>query len=207
MSTAVCAHDSLIIYFKHENYYKINNSPVFYIHHPWLISEDNLNLFLELVNKECKKNNLNNVLLFLNSIDKTYNNFNNYIVHPNYKIKLDANYILNKRQVIDYEKYLDYINNSKVVDVECLFFSFNNTARLYCPNNLHLRTHTINNNIINQSKFIDIIFNKCKLNNMLLINSWNEWGENMAIEETENNNKLLNLIKFKLLKFIDYPSG
>jgi hypothetical protein len=80
--------------------------------------------------------------------------------------------------------------------------SFNNTARLYIPNNLDLRTHTINNNIINQSKFIDITFSKYKLNNMLLINSWNEWGEDMAIEETESNNKLLNLIKFKLLKFI-----
>jgi hypothetical protein len=192
----------LVIYFKHNNYYKINNSPVFYIHHPWLISEDQLKLFFELINKECKKNNLNDVILFLNSSEKIYNNFKNYIVHPNYKIKLDANYIHNKRQVIDYEKYLDYINNKKDVDVECLFFSFNNTSRLYFPNNLDLRTHTINNNIINQSKFIDITFSKYKLNNMLLINSWNEWGEDMAIEETENNNKLLNLIKFKLLNFI-----
>ena len=196
--------DNLIVYFNHVNYYKINNSPIFYIHHPWLISDDNLHLFYKLLNIECKKNNLNNVLLYINSSEKKYDTFYNYSINPNYKINLDFNYIHNKRNVINYEKYLNYITRKNDSDVECLFFSFNNTARLYYPNNLHLRTHTINNTIINQSKFIDIIFSKLKNNNnMLLINSWNEWGEDMSIEENEQNNKLLNLIKFKLLTFIN----
>ena len=192
--------DRLIAYFCHDNYYKINNSPILFIHHPWLISEDKLKLFTDLLNNECKKNGLNDVLLYLNSSEKKYNNYPCYAVNPNYKIKLDSNIIINKRKAIDYEKYLNYINNKPKDNIECLFFSFNNTARLYYPNNLNLRTHTVNNNIINQGKFIDITLkNK---NDILLINSWNEWGEDMSIEENEKNNKLLNLIKIKLLRFI-----
>lgn len=194
--------ENLMVYFCHDNYYKINNSPILYIHHPWFISDDNIYLFYKLLNIECKKNGLNDVLLYLNSIEKKYDNFYSYGVNPNYKIKMESNIIINNRKAIDYEKYLQYMNNKVLYDVECLFFSFNNTARLYYPNKLELRTHTINNNIINQTKFIDITFSKLNNNNMLLINSWNEWGEDMAIEENEKNNKLLNLIKFKLLKFI-----
>jgi hypothetical protein len=38
---------------------------------------------------------------------------------------------------------------------------------------------------------------------ILLINSWNEWGENMAIEPGEiNKTKYLSLIKSNLLSFI-----
>jgi hypothetical protein len=66
------------------------------------------------------------------------------------------------------------------------------------------------NSIFNQTKFIDIIFNNYQSNKndeiekILLINSWNEWGENMAIEPSEENGDLyLNMIKFKLLKFIN----
>ncbi len=194
--------ENLMVYFCHENYYKINNCPILYIHHPWFIPDNKLNLFFELLNNDCKKNGFDGVILYVNSSEKKYKQYYNYAVNPNYKIKMESNIIINKRNVIDYEKYLNYINNKSDDDVECLFFSFNNTARLYFPNKLNLRTHTINNNSINQTKFINITFNKLNKNNLLLINSWNEWGEDMAIEENEQNNKLLNMIKFKLLNFI-----
>ena len=34
--------DNLIKYFKHDNYYKIDNKPVFYIHHPYLMKNEEL---------------------------------------------------------------------------------------------------------------------------------------------------------------------
>ena len=205
----MCNIKNLILYFKHSNYYKINNRPVFYIHHPWFISIDKINLFFTLLNKECKKNKLDNVYLCLNSIDKKYENFHNYDINPNYKSKSDFKIRINDRNIIDYDKYLKFIstNNNKQ---GCIFFNFNNTARLFIPDKLNLRTSVINNNIFNQTKFIDIIFNNYQSNKsdeiekILLINSWNEWGENMAIEPSEENGDLyLNMIKFKLLKFIN----
>ena len=201
---------NLVLYFKHTNYYKINNRPVFYIHHPWFISIDKINLFYTLLNEECKKNKLDNVYLCLNSIDKKYENFHNYDMNPNYKCKSEFNMKINDRNVIDYDKYLKFISTNSNNNQGCIFFNFNNTARLYIPDKLNLRTSIINNNIFNQTKFIDIIFNNYQNNKndeiekILLINSWNEWGENMAIEPSEENDKLyLNIIKFKLLKFIN----
>jgi len=199
---------NLILYFKHNNYYKINNRPVFYIHHPWFISIDKINLFYTLLNKECIKNKLDNVYLCLNSIDKKYENFHNYDINPNYKSKADFKMRINDRNIIDYDKYLKFISTNNKQG--CIFFNFNNTARLFIPDKLNLRTSVINNNIFNQTKFIDIIFNNYQSNRndeidkILLINSWNEWGENMAIEPSEENDELyLNMIKFKLLKFIN----
>lgn len=201
---------NLVLYFKHPNYYKINNRPVFYIHHPWLISIDKINLFYTLLNKECKKIKLDNVYLCLNSIDKKYENFHNYDINPNYKCKANFNLKIDNRNTIDYAKYLKFISTNNNNKQECIFFNFNNTSRLFIPDKLNLRTSVINNNIFNQTKFVDIIFNNYKNNKndeiekILLINSWNEWGENMAIEPSEENDELyLNIIKFKLLKFIN----
>jgi hypothetical protein len=202
---------NLVLYFKHDNYYKINNRPVFYIHHPWFITIDKINLFYTLLNKECIKNKLDNVYLCLNSIDKKYENFHNYDFNPNYKNKKDYNIKVNDRNTIDYSKYLKFIStNSTSNNQGCIFFNFNNTARLFIPDKLNLRTSVINNNIFNQTRFLDIVFNNYESNKndeiekILLINSWNEWGENMAVEPSEENNELyLNMIKFKLLKFIN----
>ena len=200
---------NLVLYFKHPNYYKINNRPVFYIHHPWFIEENKIDLFFTILNKECKKNDLDNVYLVVNASERIYDNYYNYVLHPNYKGNTNTTTKLNNRNVILYDNYIDYISKmSTEINQNSIFFNFNNTCRLYIPSKLELRTHTINNNIFNQSKFIDIILNKYlnKVNDIdkiLLINSWNEWGENMAIEPSLNNdNFFLNLLKFKLIKFI-----
>jgi hypothetical protein len=92
---------------------------------------------------------------------------------------------------------------------DCLFFNFNNSARLSYPNKLNLVTKFVNTTIYNQDEYIKKIFNKYKnknrseLDKILLINAWNEWGENMVIEPGQlNNYKYLNLIKSNLLTFI-----
>ena len=62
---------------------------------------------------------------------------------------------------------------------------------------------------LNQDNYIKKVFNKYKkknrdeLNKILLINAWNEWGENMVIEPGNlNSYKYLNLIKSNLLTFL-----
>ena len=65
-----------------------------------------------------------------------------------------------------------------------------------------------NTTLYNQDKLVNILLNtykeeKTESDKILLINSWNEWGENMAIEPGEiNKTKYLSLIKSNLLSFI-----
>jgi len=189
--------NNLIDYFKHENYYKINNKPVFYIHHPYLIPENDLQLFEVLLNKKCIDNGFNGVVLYLNNMTKKNENFNNYGFHPNYKTTPE----------LDYSKYI----NQKLDDQSnCIFFDFDNSARLYIPNKLQLVNKIFNNDIYNQNTFINKVLKNYSnsetidenKNNILLINSWNEWGQNMAIEPGNlTHYKYLSLIKANLLSY------
>ena len=198
--------NNLMNYFKHPNYYKIDNKPVFYIHHPFCISESNLDLFKKVLDEECFLNGFDGSLLVLNNMEKNYKNHNNYNFHPNYK----------KFNTIDYQKYTNQLINMNNSFTDCLFFDFNNSARLSYPNKLNLITKFKNNSIYNQDKYIKKIFSKYKnknknkdgtdkdeLNKILLINAWNEWGENMVVEPGNlNNYKYLKLIKCNLLSFL-----
>ena len=186
-------------YFKHPNYYKIDNKPVFYIHHPFVIPEDSLNLFKQVLNRQCILNGFSGSLLVLNNMEKTYENNYNYNFHPNYK----------KNNTTNYSEYFKNFVNDQDNITDCLFFNFNNSARLCYPNKLNLVTKFVNTTIYNQDEYIKKIFNKYKnknrseLDKILLINAWNEWGENMIIEPGQlNSYKYLNLIKSNLLTFI-----
>lgn len=190
---------NLMSYFKHPNYYKIDNKPVFYIHHPFVIPEDSLNLFKQVLNRQCILNGFSGSLLVLNNMEKTYENNYNYNFHPNYK----------KNNTTNYSEYLKNFVNDQDNITDCLFFNFNNSARLCYPNKLNLVTKFVNTTIYNQDEYIKKIFNKYKnknrseLDKILLINAWNEWGENMVIEPGQlNSYKYLNLIKSNLLTFI-----
>ena len=188
--------NNLIKYFKHSNYYKIDNKPVFYIHHPDVIDDYHLLLFEYLLNKICIQNGFDGIQIYLNNMSKEYIGFNNYSFHPNYK----------STPQLDYGKY---IQEKITDDCNCVFFDFDNRARLYIPNKLKLSTKYFNTNIYNQNEFIakvlKIYKNKKdnKDNKILLINSWNEWGENMAIEPGNlQQYNYLSLIKMNLLSFL-----
>jgi len=48
-----------------------------------------------------------------------------------------------------------------------------------------------------------VIIKQNKINKILLINSWNNWGENTSIEPGQiNKKKYLSLLKSNLLSFI-----
>jgi len=180
---------NLMIYFKHENYLKIDNKPIISIHHPWFMKDDEIDIFYSILESNCKCNGFNGVELLLNNNFKLYQKYKNYSFNPNYKNPHYSSCYSNN--TLDYQKYITsmqtQINNSS--DIQTLFYSFDNSARLFEPNKLHLKTVLSNNNdyniqIYNNNiiKAYDITTNRSEIEKILLINSWNEWGENMAIE-------------------------
>ena len=191
-------------YFKHRNYYKIQNKPVFYIHHPFEMSDRQLALFKKMMNNACINNGFDGVMLVVNNIARNYTDYYNYTIHPNYK----------QLTTLNYEQYIDkHLNDNN--NVNTLFFDFNNSARLCRPNKLDLVSKIYNNSIDVQNKYVKKVLEQytsnteqsnnetTELNQTLLINSWNEWGENMAIEPgKKNKTKYLLLIKSNLISYL-----
>ena len=190
---------NLMTYFKHNNYLKIDNKPVLFIHHPVHIAE--LDKMINFFNIQCIKNGFSGIHIHTTKED--------YKCHPEYKnikkdiIKKDNNNI----NFINYDLYCENIRNYE--KIECLFFDFNNSARLFIPDKLKLRTYTVNNSIENQKKHIENIFsrysknkNRSDIHKILLINAWNEWGERMNIEPSNEKNDLyLTMIMENLIKY------
>jgi len=196
---------TLIKYFKHIHYYKIHNKPVFYVHHPWKIPTENLYLFRKMLNEECIAAGFNGVNLVVNNMydqyDNKYQNLNKYTHNPDYKKSPPTT------------NYLEHVkeNRNNVASLNypaSMFFDFNNTARLYIPNKLDKVTIIYNNTYQAQAENLELLLTRYKskreeINKIMLFNSWNEWGENMAIEpSTEKGYTYLNMIKFALLRFM-----
>lgn len=197
---------TLIKYFRNVNYYKIDNKPVFYVHHPWLIPKETLYLFCRMLNQECINEGFNGVNLVVNNMRDQYENnytgLNKYNHNPDYK-KDPAT-----------TNYVDHVKENKSKNAVSLsypasmFFDFNNTARLYIPNKLNSATIISNNTYPAQVENLRVLLSRYKtkreeINKIMLFNSWNEWGENMAVEpSTEKGYTYLNMIKFALLRFM-----
>ena len=184
--------------FKHPNYYKIQNKPVFYIHHPWFF--DNLDLFEQILNQQCIGNGFNGVHLKINDMNTDIttikdNKNHYYSFHPNYK-KSTLGIVLNQPSCAAYLDYTDYVNKlSFVTNVQCIFFDFDNYARLVKPNKIKHRTKCINNSVCNHIKYMNKISDYYQsIENddsdpfILLFNAFNEWGEKMHIEPSEKYN-------------------
>jgi len=183
--------DFLIKAFLNKNYLKINNKPVFYIHHPWFIQQDMIEKLKKILNDKCIQNSFDGIELKLNNMDKIYKN--GYDFHPNYK-KTNTIKMINNRRVLDYKQYIDNdVNLNMNSNINTIFFDFDNRARLFKPNKLDKSTICINNT---ENEFIKYL-QKIKNSNIdiLLINAWNEWGERMHIEPSEERGDYyLNLI-------------
>ena len=202
--------NNLIKYFKSHNYLKINNKPVFFIHHPHMMDIEEINLFVHILNDICKQNNFGGIEIVLNSQTKSYTEFGykEYNHHPNYKINAyRSKEIIDGTELVtmDYKNYVDNIKLNKN-DIQTLFLNFDNRSRLFRPDFIKLATVCINITIDKQELFIKKIVESYKekkkqtntegaVENILLINSWNEWGEKMTIEPSlEKGYFYLNLI-------------
>jgi hypothetical protein len=180
--------ENLLQYFKHNNYLKIDNKPVFFIYHSHLITIELLDTFYSILNNMCIKNNFSGVHFVLNSFVYEFEKYPNFYINFNYKKKHARFYDEEKKQLfLDYKEYID---NYKVSNntIQTIVFDFNNKPRLFEPNHLDKSTVCIKNTEFNKilfaKKIIDSYSNKNSnsLENILLINSFNEWGESMAVE-------------------------
>ncbi len=182
--------NNLIKYFKHENYLKIDNKPIFMLHHPWFMDDSQIDIFKNLLDIECNKSNFDGVYLIINSMYKCHENNYNYNFHPNYKNINNNIYMKDDKRILNYSRYIHNLKYNGE-NIESILFDFNSTARLFKPNKLNLVTDTINNTYFYHDKMLNKMLDRYKTNNrsdiqkIFLINSWNEWGERMAIEPSE----------------------
>jgi len=207
--------NNLLNYFKHENYLKIDNKPVFMLHHPWFMTNSEIKLLYNTLNYKCIKNSYKGVYFIINSMNGYYDGYLNYNFNFNYKKSKSCYYDENLSQIyLDYKKYinndLDNINNDSIINT--VVFDFDNRIRLSKPSRLQNSTICVNNSEFNKILFLnkiietynkndknnknDKITKKSDIENILLINGWNEWGEKMNIEPSlQYNFYYLNLIK------------
>ena len=180
---------NLLQYFKHNNYLKIDNKPVFFIYHSHLFNDMQLNEFYTILNNLCINNGFSGVHLILNSFLKQYDNFQNFYINFNYKKHESRFYDNNTKQIyLNYKNYTNDPFHLKQNTIQTICFDFNNKPRLFEPNRLDNSTVCINNTEFDKIMFINKILHSYNhekssdVENILLINSFNEWGENMAFE-------------------------
>jgi len=182
---------NLMPYFKHENYLKIDNKPVFFVYHNYLL--ENIDLFYEILDRVCVKNDFAGVHLVLNSFDTNTANdrFTKFYINFNYKKHASRFIDANNQLTINYKEYIDTEYHINPNTIQTVVWDFNNKARLCKPDRLDKSTVCINNTEINKVLFTNKLIktydraNKTEVENILLINSFNEWGEKMAFEPSE----------------------
>jgi hypothetical protein len=170
---------NLLVYFKHTNYLKINNKPVLFIHHPWYFTNTELDNFRTIINAMCIDNGFAGINLAVGNATKTYADYTNY---SNTAIKILPN---NN----DYEKYVESMKLCG--DLHMINFDFDNEARMYKPfrDKLHKYanvTEKAQRAILKKTlHHYNNTPKKTDLDDLLIINAWNEWGERMSIEPSE----------------------
>lgn len=193
----------LMNYFKNDNYLKILNKPVFFIHHPFLMKKDELDLLRTVMERSCLENGFDGVHFVCLSVKKEkYPGVTTpyFDIFPKYKFGVES-----------YASHVNYAE--KQADDEAIatmFFSFDNSARMFEPAKPE-RTCSIVGNQLEQRKLLDSLVHRYKsekrndLQKLFMINSWNEWGENMAIEPSkEIGTKYLRMLKQAYLQLLPY---
>jgi hypothetical protein len=154
------------------------------------MTDDELNTFFKILNKVCIKNGFNGVHFVVNAFVGKNPNYKNFYINFNYK-KYNARFNDpkdNNQIKIDYTDYINTNKHIKSKTIQTIVYDFNNRPRLFLPNRLESSTVCVNNTEINKILFTDKLINTYDyekddgLDNILLVNSFNEWGEKMAFE-------------------------
>jgi hypothetical protein len=147
--------------------------------------------------------------MVVNNMYSDYNNYLQFYINFNYKKETNEYiYIKNKKKVIDYKKYINDKSNYKSKCIQTIVYDFDNSARLFKPNRIKSSRNCINNTEFDKIIFTDKIIEsynrlkKSEIENILLINAFNEWGEKMVFEPSKeygyyNLNLLLSYLKNK----------
>jgi len=170
---------NLLAYFKHANYLKINNKPVVFIHHPFCFTDTQLNNFRTIIDKTCIDNGFAGINLAVGNAARNFPGYTNYSTTAIKSLPYNN----------DYEKYIKTMDFNG--DLHIINFDFDNEARMYKPSRACLHQYR---NVTKKAQELILKktlyhYNKKKsqsdLDDILVINAWNEWGERMAIEPSE----------------------
>ena len=180
--------DNLMKYFKHDNYLKIDNMPVFFIHHPWFMTDEELELTKNTMTNMSIDNGFSGIHFIINSMIKKDLDYLQYDFHFDYKQNKNGYIYINDegKRMINYKKYIDIIDYN-TVNIKALCFDFDNRPRLCLPDRIKYASVCEKNTEENQRLMIKQTIESYEtsykgINKILLINSWNEWGERLAIE-------------------------
>lgn len=171
--------NNLLKYFKHEHYLKIDNKPVLFLYHPWFMTEPQIHLFFKCIHEACIEQGFAGIHLILNGLKKTISGFTHF--HS----------MANLYQFY-YSDFSQKVKNHTFKDrIQSINFDFDNEPRIYKPYRDAQRKY-LNVNEESQEKILKkAIHHYAKtpsvssVDNLLLINAWNEWGERMAVEPSE----------------------
>jgi hypothetical protein len=204
--------ECLMKYFKNDKYLKIDNKPVFIINDIEFIQ--NVDVLYSVLNKLCIENGFSGINLILNN-----SNNNENISFKHCQIYFDINNInntntntdllefKNNRNELNYEKFVNDEYSFTSNKIQSIILDFNNSSTI--KKHIKSKTPVICKNNTEMLKILYIkkiieFYNKnlqTDLDKLVLINSFNNWGEGSAFEPSEKygyyNINLLN----KLLKY------
>lgn len=188
----------LVKYFRHDNYRKIDNKPVFALHQPYEMTDDEIRLFKEVSNQVMLDCGFGGLELIVDRRDKARPTYTEYYQHSNYKTTKQNTFIDFKGQTryLNYEKYLHSFlaeedDNDSLIN--SVFTYFNNAVRFHNHKNSSvLVTETTDHSIALFKEFLDLQMKKYRkkssaVTKIFLVNAWNEWGEQMVMEPTNEN--------------------
>jgi hypothetical protein len=207
----------LIPYFKHPNYRKIDNKPVLLLHHPWELTRKQLKLFKSILDVVCIDNDFDGAHLIINSMNGIQEEFSHYSHHPEYKNRIDSIIWKDSHSVINYDDYVNtYVGNTEKENKSIIrgcFPNFNNYVRLFYNDQrdgIHTSTENNSDNLFEEFLRKQIKYYKdnsqkqsLEVNKIILLNSWNEWGEQMAFEPSnEHGFKYLDIVYNELVSLL-----
>lgn len=168
---------NLMKYFQHDNYLKIDDKPVLFVHHPHCMKESEIDDLYTILNTSCIEAGFYGIHLSFHSTQ----NKNTYSKYGSVKMS-------SQQTTYDYKQVesTDFEHRIQVMK-----FDFDNEARMYKPKRVpHVRYTNVTEE--SQERFLHNILNhyvqtpsESNLDNLLLVNAWNEWGERMSVEPSE----------------------
>ena len=170
--------DNMMKYFLHDNYLKIGNKPVLFLYHPQFLTSEEIQRFVSLLQTACVNQGFSGIELCFNGTRSTYSEYSNFYSMANepnsfmdYKIRVENGTFKHRMTIAN--------------------FDFDNSPRMYKPRRENLRVyHNVTEEL--QEMFLRNIVHMythsqptSEVENILLVNAWNEWGEKMAVEPSE----------------------
>ena len=207
---------NLVRYFQHDNYRKIDNRPLLFLHHPHEMKHEDIRLLRSIGDQITKEHGFDGLELVVDARGVPYPEFQQYYLHSNYKSLRADDFMDYSRhpKSIDYEIYVRrFLADEKArhrdisTVVNSAFTNFDNTVRLYTRDNKGIITATSRNSIELFKEFLDAQFSlyhtkSNAVSKLFLINAWNEWGEQMVMEPSnENGFVYLEAFQERLLDF------